>query len=129
MPPVSIRRRRALVAGTVGLLVLGGLTVATVAAAAAPRTAIPDTRPTWATALGNTPVPAVRSGTVSARIYLAGRDAAGPTAYGTAVSTPGNPLYHHYLPPAQVKASYGPTAAQVSAIESSVLRRSDRERC
>jgi len=55
---------------------------------------------------------------VNARIYLAGHDSAGLTAYATAVSTPGNALYRHYLRPAQVRARYGPTKAQIEAIES-----------
>ncbi len=54
---------------------------------------------------------------MNARIYLAGQDPAGLTAYATAVSTPTNALYGNYLSPAQVQALYGPTSAQVHAIE------------
>jgi subtilase family serine protease len=88
------------------------------ASAAATRTAIAGTHPSWAQAQPSTPAPAVVSGTVNATIYLAGRDAAGLTAYATAVSTPGNRLYGHFLTPAQVQASYGPTTAQIKAVES-----------
>ena len=55
---------------------------------------------------------------MNARIYLAGRNSAGLTAYATAASTPGNALYRHYLTPAQVRTRYGPTKAQIEAIES-----------
>ncbi len=48
---------------------------------------------------------AVTSGTVTARVYLAGQDPAGLASYATAVSTPGNALYGHYLTPAQVMAA------------------------
>src|ERR1035441_2587969 len=60
---------------------------------------------------------AVSAGTVSARIYLAGQDEAGLTAYATSVSTPGNALYGHYLTPAQVRARFGPTIGQIDAIQ------------
>jgi len=60
----------------------------------------------------------VTSGTVDARVFLAGQDPAGLASYATAASTPGNALYGHYLTPAQVMARYGPTQAQVSAVSS-----------
>jgi subtilase family serine protease len=58
----------------------------------------------------------VTSGTVTARVYLAGQDPAGLAAYAAAASTPGNALYARYLTPAQVMDRYGPTQAQVSAV-------------
>jgi subtilase family serine protease len=118
VPPVFLRGRRLLIAGVVGILTCSGLATASTVHAATPRTAIPDTKPTWATASNATPAPAVTGGTVNARIYLAGQDPGGLTAYATAASTPGNPLYRHYLTPVQVQALYGPTTAQVAAIES-----------
>jgi subtilase family serine protease len=45
---------------------------------------------------------AVTSGTVTANVYLAGRDPSGMTAYATAVSTPDSALYGHYLSAQQV---------------------------
>ena len=118
MPLVLVRGRRLLVVGVVGVLACTGLATASTAHAATPRTAIPDTKPTWATTSDASPAPAVTSGTVNARIYLAGQDPAGLTAYATAVSTPGNSLYRRFLTPAQLQANYGPTTAQVAAIES-----------
>lgn len=35
-------------------------------------------------------------------------------AYSQAVSTPGNPLYHHFLTPYEVDTQFGPTTAMVS---------------
>ncbi len=118
MSQVVIRRRAVTAAVAAGALAAGGLAAATSAQAATHRLAIPGTHPAWATTHGGVPAPAADSGTVNARIYLAGRDLAGLTAYATAVSTPGNALYGHYLSPAQVHARYGATTAQIAAIES-----------
>ena len=114
-------RRALLTAIAASTLTFGGLASATAAHAATngtARVAIAGTQPTWATMHSSKAAPAVRTGTVNARIYLAGRDEAGLTAYATAVSTPGNSLYHRYLNPAQVRARFGPTHGQIAAIES-----------
>src|ERR1039458_3987049 len=108
MPHVT-RLRVISAAVAAGALTLGGFAMAT-AAQAAPRTAIAGTQPAWATAARRAGTQAVSAGTVSARIYLAGQDEAGLTAYATSVSTPGNALYGHYLTPAQVPARFGSKA-------------------
>jgi len=118
MPRVVSKRRAVAVAAAAGALSLGSLAAASTARAAGPRVTIAGTHPKWAVTAGHAAAPAVRTGTVSARVYLAGRDSAGLTAYATAVSAPGNALYRHYLTPAQVRARFGATAAQVTAIES-----------
>ena len=84
----------------------------------ATRVAIADSHPAWAVRHGTTKVPAVTGGTVNARVYLAGRDAAGLTAYATAVSTPGNSLYGRYLSAGQLQSRYGPSSAQIAAVKS-----------
>jgi subtilase family serine protease len=79
------------------------------------RIAVAGARPIWATNAvdrGNYKLPA----SISARVYLAGRDPQGLRAYATAAATPGNPLFRHYLTPAQVLARFGPTAGQISAV-------------
>jgi len=116
MPHVT-RLRLASAAVAAGALTLSGVVMAT-SAQAAQRPAISGTHPAWATALRQVGRAAVTTGTVSARIYLAGRDQAGLTAYAAAVSTPGNSLYGRYLTPAQVRSRYGPTGAQIAAVES-----------
>ncbi len=80
------------------------------------RAGIAGTHPAWATASARMSSRPVTSGTVTVRVYLAGQDPAGLASYATAVSTPGNALYGHYLTPGQVMARYGPTQAQVSAV-------------
>ncbi|HTS97496.1 MAG TPA: S53 family peptidase [Streptosporangiaceae bacterium] len=111
------RLRMLTTAAAAGALALSGVTAA--AAAPAPqRTAIAGTHPAWAIAARRVGSAAVSAGTVSARVYLAGRDQAGLAAYATAASTPGNALYGHYLTPGQVLERYGPTGAQIAAVES-----------
>ena len=118
MSPVLLRTRAVTVALTTGVVVLGGVVASSPASAAAPRASISGTLPSWAATSDQTKAPAVTAGTVNARIYLAGVDPAGLTAYATAVSTPGNPLYGHYLGAAEVRARYGPTRTQIAAIKS-----------
>ncbi|MGH3155828.1 MAG: protease pro-enzyme activation domain-containing protein, partial [Streptosporangiaceae bacterium] len=87
-------------AATAGVLLAGGLSgatfLATAAQASTQRSPIAGTRPAWATGRAA----AVTKGAVNTRIYLAGRDAAGLTAYATAVSDPASSIYRHYLTPA-----------------------------
>jgi subtilase family serine protease len=80
------------------------------------RAAIAGTHPTWANESRRVSPAHVTGGTVSARVYLAGRDPAGLSAYATAVSTPGDALYGHYLSPAEVKARFGPSVGEISAV-------------
>ncbi|MER6524535.1 S53 family peptidase [Streptomyces sp. NPDC001508] len=81
------------------------------------RDTLAGTRPAWATAeadRGATPDGA----RVTARVYLAGRNASGLTAYAKAVSDPSSPLYGRYLSAAQAQARFGATGAQVKAVTS-----------
>ncbi|AEJ39614.1 peptidase S8/S53 subtilisin kexin sedolisin [Sulfobacillus acidophilus TPY] len=41
-------------------------------------------------------------------------------AYTAAVSTPGNPLYHHFLSPSAVEARFGPTPADIQSAEAAL---------
>jgi subtilase family serine protease len=59
----------------------------------------------------------VTKGNVTARVYLAPQDAAGLTSVASAVSDPGSASYRHYLTAAQVKASYGPSRAEIAAVQ------------
>ncbi len=101
-----------------GLAGFAGVLGAGTAVAAQPRAELPGTRPAWAVPADRTSAAAVTTGTVHARVYLAGANPSGLTSYATAVSTPGNPLYGDFLSAAQVQADFGPTSAQVAAVES-----------
>ncbi|MFF8968240.1 protease pro-enzyme activation domain-containing protein [Streptomyces sp. NPDC014995] len=79
------------------------------------REVLAGTRPAWATA-GADRGAAPDGARVSARVYLAGRDAAGLARYARAVSDPGSASYGRYLSARQARARFGATAAQVAAV-------------
>jgi len=95
----------------------GGAIAAASPSQATPRSAIPGTHPSWASASARVSATPVTSGTVIARVYLAGQDPTGLAAYAQAVSDPGSASYGHYLTPAEVQARFGPTSAQIDAIK------------
>ena len=53
---------------------------------------------------------------LSGAVALKPRDPAALTAYATDVSTPGNPLFHHYLAKGAFDERFGPSAATVAAV-------------
>lgn len=118
LPHVKKRLRSVLTLAGATALVVGVLAAAAPAQASPARVPIAGTHPSWATASTRVSTQAVTTGAVDARVYLAGQNQAGLASYATAVSTPGNALYGHYLTPSQVRAAYGPTSAQVSAVQS-----------
>ncbi|MBV2353673.1 S53 family peptidase [Streptomyces sp. J2-1] len=87
------------------------------AAGTSARHAIAGTKPTWATAKADKGATA-NSAQVSARVYLAGKDAAGLAAYAKAVSDPSSASYGKYLSAKESKARFGATTAQVKAVTS-----------
>jgi subtilase family serine protease len=115
MPYLTWRRA----AGTVlcaSALTAGTLAAANVAQAASRRMTIAGTHPSWASSAHRVGASQLTAGTVTARVYLAPRDAAGLSALATQVSTPGTALYRHFLTPAQIQVRYGASAAQVSSV-------------
>ena len=116
---MSMLHRHRWVAGAVaGAAILSGLVSAGSAAAAPGRAAIPGSHPDWAVSRAGHQAPAVTAGAVNLRVYLAGQDPAGLTAYATAVSDPTSTSYGDYLTPAQAQARFGTTSAQIQAVES-----------
>ena len=105
-------------APAVGLSTVG--TVGTGAAAAVvPRVTLPQTVPSLpsdVTRLGTAPGDTM----LHLDVVLAGRNPSGLAAAVHAVSTPGSPDYRHYLSGAQFAAEYGPTAAEVMRVSSSL---------
>ncbi|MFJ5528639.1 protease pro-enzyme activation domain-containing protein [Streptomyces sp. NPDC093261] len=81
------------------------------------RAPLAGTKPAWATAKADKGATA-NSAQLSARVYFAGRDAAGLAAYAKAVSDPTSPLYGKYLNAKQTQARFGATKAQVAAVTS-----------
>ncbi|MGW7209038.1 S53 family peptidase [Streptomyces sp. NPDC054837] len=81
------------------------------------RDTLAGTRPAWATAKADKGATA-DSSQVSARVYLAGRDATGLAAYAKSVSDPASASYGKYLSAQQAQARFGATKAQVAAVKS-----------
>lgn len=107
--PATLPVAAAMVAGA---FVMSG----TAQAATPPAQPLSGTHPAWATAAaarGATPA----GTTVSTQVYLAGRNPAGLAAFAAAVSDPASPEYQHYLTAAQQQAEFGPTQAQLSAVD------------
>ncbi|OIV38300.1 serine protease [Mangrovactinospora gilvigrisea] len=100
-----------------GALVLGSPANAAPSASGAPagRDAVPGTHPAWAkpsAAQGAT----ASTATVNARVYLAGRDPQGLTAYARSVSDPQSASYGKYLTAGQAQARFGASAEQQAAV-------------
>jgi len=95
----------------------GAFVVAGPVVAASASASVGGTHPAWATPSTDRGE-AVSSSPVSTTVYLAGRDAAGMTAYAAAVSDPQSAAYKQYLTPDQFQARYGATPQQVQAVES-----------
>lgn len=112
-------RAGASLAATLPLLA-GALALGVPAAHAADgpaRDTLAGTKPAWATAKADKG--ATDNGAqLSARVYLAGRDTAGLTAYAKAVSDPNSASYGKYLSAKQAQARFGATEAQVAAVTS-----------
>ncbi|MFF9261630.1 S53 family peptidase [Streptomyces longwoodensis] len=80
------------------------------------RDTLAGTKPAWATTKADKGATA-DSAQVSARVYLAGRDARGLAAYARAVSDPHSAAYGKYLGTKQAQARFGATKAQVTAVK------------
>jgi len=107
-------RLRIAVTAVLALGTLAAMSASAEAQQGPSRYSIAGTHPAWATSAAKTAAPA--TGTVTAKVYLAGQDPSGLQAYAGEVSTPGAALYGHYLTAAQAMARFGPTAGQISAV-------------
>jgi subtilase family serine protease len=110
-----MRRRRLIIAATVTLGVVAGIT-ATGVAQAASRRDLAGSVPGWANAAalqGTAPA----TDQVNFRVYLGWQNEDAATALATAVSTPGSASYRQFLTPQQFRARFAPTQADVSAVQ------------
>ncbi|KUN05423.1 serine protease [Streptomyces yokosukanensis] len=101
-------------------MVAGALALGIPAAHAADspaRDVLKGTKPLWATAKADKGATS-NSAQVNARVYFAGKDAAGLAAYAKAVSDPSSPLYGKFLSAKKAQARFGATKAQVAAVKS-----------
>ncbi|GAA2520271.1 S53 family peptidase [Streptomyces longisporus] len=81
------------------------------------RDALVGTKPAWATAKADKGATSDNA-QVSARVYFAGKDAAGLAEYAKAVSDPSSASYGKYLSAKKAQARFGATKAQVAAVKS-----------
>jgi subtilase family serine protease len=85
------------------------------AAAADGPSAIPQSRPQWATPQSKVADVAANS-SITFRVYLKTRNEAGAEALAQAVSDPSSAAYGHYLTTSQVRAQFAPTQSQVDSV-------------
>ncbi len=119
-------RRATLLAAALGAagLVGGGLAPSAPSGAASPsavgaKVALPQSAPRVpadVARLGSAPPDEV----LHLDVTLAGQNAAGLAQAVDAVSTPGSPDYRHYLTAAQFATEFGPTAAEVAQVSSTL---------
>jgi hypothetical protein len=116
---ISTRLRFALAAAvaTTGVLVVSGLPAAADAGTGgarpgAPRVRLHNTRPSWAVASRRVDSGTAAAGSVGARVYLAGRDPAGLSAYAAAVSDPARPSTAAISPRPRCSSGTGPPTAR-----------------
>ncbi|MEU8545543.1 S53 family peptidase [Streptomyces roseoverticillatus] len=100
-----------------GALALGTPTALAAQAGPGPhdRQALAGTKPLWATPSADRGT-ADASEKVTARVYLAGRDAKGLAAYARAVSDPASASYGKYLTSRQAKERFGATKEQIAGV-------------
>jgi subtilase family serine protease len=82
------------------------------------RAVLAGSRPAWLATASDLGTLSPSAQVDNVRVYLAGRNPQGLAAFASSVSNPKSPDYKHYLSPAQVRARFGPTSAQVAAIRS-----------
>jgi subtilase family serine protease len=94
-----------------------GIPAAHADAGSAVRDLLQGTRPLWATA-GSDQGATADGKQVTARVYLAGQDPDGLTAYARKVSDPKSSSYQKYLTPKQAQERFGATPDQIAAVTS-----------
>jgi subtilase family serine protease len=101
-------------------LVLSGSVIAVfgaagAASAASTRHVLPNTKPSWTAAAAKVDNVAAAQA-VTAKVWLAPRDAAALDALATAVSDPSSPQFGQFLSEPQYRAQFAPTADQVAQV-------------
>jgi hypothetical protein len=103
------------------LTTLAGCAIVAAPAVAAPsqqvvRVGSPAILPADSQAVGSVP----DSKQLQLTVALKPQDPSGLENYATEVSTPGSPLYHHYLSVSQFAQSFGATPAQIASVKSAL---------
>ncbi|GGM18291.1 S53 family peptidase [Nakamurella endophytica] len=103
-------------AAACAVALLAPLCTALPAAAVEPRVALPGSRPAWAATTQATGTAPAATQTVTVRVVLNLRDAAGAELVARQVSDPRNAAYGRYLTPAAFNARFAPTAVSVRTV-------------
>ena len=113
-----MKRRRSIAPRVAIALALSSLLLASFSAGvdAASRSAIPGTKPSWATSKALVRH-ANANQTVGFRLYLGWRNADAAVALAKAVSNPRSAKYRQFLTPTQFRAQFAPTASQVASVQ------------
>lgn len=101
-------------AGFLAVATAAVLATGAAAAAAAPTAVLQPVSPAASSAAPLAATPA--TSTVEMQIGLKPASPVSAAAFVQAVSTPGSPLYRHFLTPAQWRTRFGPSAAAVAAV-------------
>lgn len=109
--------RRSWIAGLAGLALVALAIPGTAGAAPSGRAALAGSVPPWATS-ANFKQAADPSQYVGFRVYLGFQNMTGLQALASAVSTPSNASYRRFLTPAQFRAQFSPSQAQVNQVRS-----------
>jgi subtilase family serine protease len=105
------------VRGFTGLVAAAGLAAGLITGSttASPPVRLPGSAvPFTASQASTGPVPGGQRLTI--QVWLAPRDPAGAARYAMAVSTPGSPLFHHFLAPDAYTSRFGAATAEAAAV-------------
>ena len=113
-----MKRRRSIAPRVGAALVLSSVLLAGFGASvdAASRSAIPGTKPSWATS-SSLVRHANAADKVGFRLYLGWRNGADAVALAKAVSNPKGPSYRQYLTPTQFRSRFAPSQSDVAAVQ------------
>ncbi|NUP53475.1 MAG: S8/S53 family peptidase [Catenulispora sp.] len=101
---------------SLSLVAAAGLAGTAMASSGAARHALPGSVPSWAkaaTKVGDAP----QTDHVGFRVYLGWQNPAAAEALAASVATPGSANYGKYLTPAQFRAEFAPSQADVTAVQ------------
>jgi subtilase family serine protease len=110
------RTSRAAVAGVAGCVIAASGVA--LAAPGSARAAVTVTVPGAVRPAGTVVGPAAATQRMTVQVWLAPSATTAAAAYATAVSTPGNAQFHHYLSPDAYTARFGATTASAAAVTS-----------
>ena len=114
-----LRRMALVVSGSIGVVLLGTVAVASAQVSgndASARHVLAGSKPSWTAAVPATADVSAAQSTIRAKVWLAPRNAAQLEALATAVSDPDSPQSGQFISEADYRAQFAPTADQVAQV-------------